>query len=396
VTDPDSSRGDDVVRRRGLRPRIEYLDGLRAGSALFVLFHHAMMMAYPVALGVYADGLVGTVFGWAIYGHFGVTVFIVLAGYSLALGIAGRDGDLPGGTWAFLKRRARRILPPYWIALAMTMVLVTVYIGQKTGTHWDLSTPTDYKGWILDTLLLQDVGRARDVAYTFWSVSVEFHIYLLLPIILMVRRRSTWAVAIAVGAGIGLAGIGLALTSPRYFERFFPSYYLLFALAVGACVAVHSQPRWLGVVPWKSVGAVLVAFILGVCVTKPYMWVADNFYWVDVLFGLAVICFVVSMSSGSAPRTVRVFSWTPLASAGIFSYSLYLIHAPLLQVLWQAGIEPRGWNRAGQLGALWLVACPLIILFSYGFYRLAEKPFQSTSTPRHRLSRRHSHGSGTA
>ncbi|MFF2028256.1 hypothetical protein ACFVW2_41630, partial [Streptomyces sp. NPDC058171] len=68
VTEPDSSRGDEVARRRGPRPRIEYLDGLRAGSALFVLFHHAMMMAYPVALGVYADGLVGTVFGWAIYG----------------------------------------------------------------------------------------------------------------------------------------------------------------------------------------------------------------------------------------------------------------------------------------------------------------------------------------
>lgn len=362
--------------------RLEFLDGLRGASALFVLFHHAMMMAYPVALGVYADGWIGAVFGWAVYGHFGVTVFIVLAGYSLALGIAKRGGDLPGGTWGFMKRRAQRIIPVYWVALAMTMLLVTVYIGRKTGTHWDLSTPTDYKGWVLDVLLLQDIGRAQNVAYTFWSISVEFHIYLLLPIILLVRRRSSWPVAIGTGAGVGLVGVALAVAVPRYFERFFPSYYVLFALAVGACVAVHHRPAWLTTFPWKTVGASLAVIVAGVCVVKPFEWVSDNFYWVDILFGLAVICLVVSMSQGSAPRVTQAFAWKPLAVAGTFSYSLYLVHAPLLQVLWQAGIDPLSLSRGGQLALLWLVACPLIVLFSYGFYRVAEKPFVPKGTPR--------------
>ncbi|RYH60132.1 MAG: acyltransferase [Alcaligenaceae bacterium] len=354
--------------------RVEYLDGVRAASALFVLFHHAMMMAFPVALGVRADGWIGAVFGWAVYGHFGVTVFIVLAGYSLALGVADKSGELPGGLLSFIKRRAMRIVPAYWVALAMTMLLVTIYIGRPTGTHWDLSVPTSYKGWIVNALLIQDIVKAQNVAYTFWSISVEWHIYLLLPIILLVRRRSTWPTAIAIGAGIGIAGLALTFVDQR-FERFYFSYYVLFALAVGACVGIRQDARWLSIVPWRTGGMVVASVVVSLCVVKPFDWVSANFYWVDLLFGLAVICLIVSMARGTSPRLVSVFSWRRFTAVGAFSYSLYLIHAPLLQVLWQVGREQFDLDRGEQLAMLWLVACPIILAFSYGFYRVAEKPF---------------------
>jgi peptidoglycan/LPS O-acetylase OafA/YrhL len=38
----------------------------------------------------------------------------------------------------------------------------------------------------------------------------------------------------------------------------------------------------------------------------------------------------------------RAAGWRPLAFVGGFSYSLYLIHAPLLQLAWLAVVHPLG------------------------------------------------------
>ncbi|MET0716152.1 MAG: hypothetical protein ABWY57_14675, partial [Mycetocola sp.] len=72
--------------------RVGYLDGARAAAALFVLVHHTYCMAYPIRDGVEPAGVLGYAVGWMVYGHFGVTVFIVLAGYSLFIALAHRSG----------------------------------------------------------------------------------------------------------------------------------------------------------------------------------------------------------------------------------------------------------------------------------------------------------------
>ena len=230
---------------------------------------HAFMTAYPVSLGIRADGWVGTYFGWLIYGHFGVTVFIVLAGWLLAGRIADKNGHQPNGFVEYMKSRSWRIIPPYWIALAMTILLLTVYIGDETGTHWDLVVPTNQKSWAVNALLLQDVLPAQNVAYTFWSISLEWHIYLLLPLILLFRRKSTWPIAIAGGVGVGLAGLALFVAMPSTFGRFHFEYYMLFALAVGARVAVTEYPKLAAHFPARSAAAALFSVVVALCALRP-------------------------------------------------------------------------------------------------------------------------------
>ncbi len=100
--------------------RVAFLDGLRALAALAVLAHHAYSTVYPIDYGRRPSGALGYLTGPLMYGHFAVTAFIVLAGYSLTLSAAGNGGRLRGGLGGFVKRRGRRILPPYWLALLLS------------------------------------------------------------------------------------------------------------------------------------------------------------------------------------------------------------------------------------------------------------------------------------
>ncbi|WP_426374568.1 acyltransferase family protein [Rhodococcoides fascians] len=355
--------------------RLKYLDGIRALAAMYVFVHHAFMTAYPVRLTGEIEGWVGRVLGWALWGHFGVTVFIVLAGYSLTLGLANLDGELPGGLIGFVKRRTLRIAPPYWAALGLAVVLTTTYIGKPSGTHWDQSLPTGPKDWAVNAVLLQDLFPITNTAYPFWSVAVEYHIYLLLPIILLVWRWSNWGVAVGAGAVFGIVGILAGQLIDDRIDRLYPEYYLLFSLAVAACVAKNRITEAVSRVPWLVISLCLAGSVVALISTHSYVWVTERNNWLDLVVGLAAISLILALETGRAPRSARVLSWKPLAGIAVFSYSLYLVHAPLLQVFWQLAVRPLSFSREGQLAMLWLVGVPVILGISYGFYRLFEKPF---------------------
>jgi len=66
-------------------------------------------------------------------------------------------GILKGGATNFFRKRARRILPPFYLAMGVSLLLISTLIGQKAGTHWDVSIPVTEKGIITHLLLIQDV-----------------------------------------------------------------------------------------------------------------------------------------------------------------------------------------------------------------------------------------------
>jgi peptidoglycan/LPS O-acetylase OafA/YrhL len=354
--------------------RLAHLDGLRALAALFVLLHHTLAMAYPLSEGVFPQGRLTFLTGVFLYGHFGVTVFIVLAGYSLTLALARRSGELRGGTAGFLRRRARRIVPPYWAALALAVLVAAVLVPGRTGTHWDLSVPTDPRGWVADLLLLQDVLPGRDAAYPFWSIAVEWHIYLLLPIMLLVRRRTgSWGIAVAFGATGSLAVLALSRVVPKL-GNLHPHYYLLFALAVGGCVAVHLRPELVRKLPLLWISGLGTAVVVAVCATHSFRWNSENFWWIDVVLGIAALCLVMSTAVHEG-RWRSALGWRPLARVGLFSYSLYLVHAPLLAVTWRFVVQPLDLSRPAQLAIGWLVVAPVLVACAYLFHIAFERPF---------------------
>src|SRR4051794_34229374 len=107
------------------RQRLAGLDGLRGLAALFVVVNHIFLRTFPG----YPKDRAPFWAGWFIYGRFAVVVFIVLSGFSLALAPS-RHGWRLDSVTRFAYRRARRILPAYWAALAFSPPLAWLLLAQ--------------------------------------------------------------------------------------------------------------------------------------------------------------------------------------------------------------------------------------------------------------------------
>ena len=106
--------------------RLAGLDGVRGLAALFVVVNHVFLRAFP---GYPVDRAPFWA-AWFIYGRFAVVVFIVLSGFSLALSPA-RHGWRLDGVARFARRRAWRILPPYWAALVFSLAVAWLLVARR-------------------------------------------------------------------------------------------------------------------------------------------------------------------------------------------------------------------------------------------------------------------------
>jgi peptidoglycan/LPS O-acetylase OafA/YrhL len=349
--------------------RLGYVDGLRALAALWVVTSHIALTA-PAAVTPYIE---------AYSAHYAVALFIVLSGYSLMLPVARRDLRLDGGAWAFYRRRARRILPPYYAALALSLLLIWLALGQSSGRQWNVALPVTPAAVLQHLLLAQDFGALYSINYPLWSVAVECQIYLLFPTFVWLMRRyhplicAALLLILALVLTLALGVTPLARPSAFVLTGVTPQFIGLFALGMfAAIVATSPAQRWLAWRVWRGWSA-LAALGVGV-------WLATVGYQAyllqDALTGVVAVCVLLTCASPHARQPLRVaLEWRPLVWIGGFSYSLYLIHAPLIQLLWQYAFHPL---RLGDTATYWLlllVGGPLIVLAAWGFYWIAERPF---------------------
>jgi peptidoglycan/LPS O-acetylase OafA/YrhL len=335
------------------KSHLGYLDGLRGLAAVFVVIHHAFQQGVKVP----EPSRVTRTAMWLFeHGHLAVNLFIVLSGFCLMIPVTKLGYSLQGGAWRFFAKRARRILPPYYLAMGLSLVLIATLVGDKTGTHWDASIPVTPYDVAMHAALVQDVDRdtSAKINHAFWSISVEWRIYFLFPLLVWCWRRAGagWTVALAAAASAA-AWVTLSRletsTPALNLEPWgmCPHYLLLFALGMlAADVALapaHASSR-IGRVPWGAalVVATLAYFALAVGgqrLNRSQLGVVVPWAVRDVAFGLWVSCllaWVASPRAGLAGGTLRrLLSWRPLAFVGTFAYSNNLIHGPLVQVVWQ-------------------------------------------------------------
>jgi peptidoglycan/LPS O-acetylase OafA/YrhL len=149
------------------------LDGLRAVAAAAVLLTHVAFQTGEVARGA----------GGALLGRFdaGVAVFFVLSGFLLYRPHAAalRAGREPPGVRRYAVRRAARILPAYWLALAAVVLSAPSAPAGQVGTHLWLGQT--YAGSLFPTFSQT------------WSLCAEIAFYAALPLLAaLVRRVVAW------------------------------------------------------------------------------------------------------------------------------------------------------------------------------------------------------------
>jgi peptidoglycan/LPS O-acetylase OafA/YrhL len=348
------------------RQRLAGLDGIRALAALYVVINHVFLRAFPGYPVDHAPFWAG----WFSCGRFAVVVFIVLSGFSLALSPA-RHGWRLDGISEFAGRRARRILPAYWPALAFSLAVAWLIVRQPG--H---GVP-DAKSVIVNGLLLQNIVGAHSPNAAFWSMAVEAQLYLLIPpLVLFVRRRGAIVMVTAVTlvvAAVGIFGPHIGRVDTFVIQSPPDLAALLAAgvLSAGLVSASTDRRSW----PWAWLALAAAAPVLAAVYLKGSEWTLDHLFWVDIALGPAIACLLAGLATGRPARLLRLLDGRPIRSLGLSSYSLYLTHAPIVAIVYERIVAGRVSHGVPAFAVTLVITLPLTIAFARVFASVFEKPF---------------------
>lgn len=333
---------------------IPSLDGIRAFSFMLVFMAHLGVPLIP--------------------GGFGVTVFFFLSGYLITT-LLRREAEATQhvNLKLFYLRRALRILPPFYVVLALAVVLTL--LGALPGTVAArplLAQALHYSNFYV---IANGWGGLLAGTGVYWSLAVEEHFYLVFPALylLMIKRnlpgRTQHALLIAACAlvlcwrcwlvfGQGIVGDRTYIGSDTRFDS------MLFgcALAVWGNPAVDfkqtERPNAIELVAATGgAGLLLASFLL----RDPAF--RESIRYTMQGLGLYPLFFL----SIRHPRwlLMRVLNLRPVRFFGTLSYSLYLLHQIIIHALWGLPI-PSIARSAVTLG--------VSVLLAVGVWRFVEKP----------------------
>jgi len=336
--------GGSTAERAPDRNYLPRLDGLRAVAIVLVLLDH-----------FYAGGL--------SLGRDGVTLFFVISGFLITSILLGYPAELrlKDAARIFYVRRALRLVPVYYLCIAITAML---NIGDMRQTWW------------LDALWLTNFRVALDGhwgrATHFWSLCVEEQFYLLwFPLVMLVPRRLLLTVIIS----FIVLGPLYRLTMVVLEQDWFVNVMLpgaIDSLAVGALLAYGSRysrhtPLWKR---FERVRMPMTLFFLAAVWASESLGVSST-----CLLNCCSIC-LVSVAADTGPDwRLDWLGGTAIRHLGRISYSLYILHYFVPQIFH----VPLAlyWSRSHQLNLLTrFVALSLIsIAVAEISWQLVEKPF---------------------
>lgn len=273
---------------------IAVLDGMRAIACLTVIsyhFHYIMASTYPIerVFGKFGSTLLLT--GWS-----GVPLFFVLSGFLLFLPYA--RAMLFETQWPSLRtfyiRRVLRILPGYYVALFVLILLIhPEYLHADHLTHLVLFL----------TFFMDAPSTYQQINGPFWSLAVEWQYYLLLPFLALAFG---WVVSLGKSQSqklwmlIGCLGVMMLWgVSTRYLGRYYYDLYPNKTILVSRPVL----DRVLLIV-YGGGGKYMETFAVGMLVSAIYVYThnASPEHWLSKRLnttwlwgtGLVLLCFLAT------------------------------------------------------------------------------------------------------
>jgi peptidoglycan/LPS O-acetylase OafA/YrhL len=348
------------------RGQVLGLDGLRGLAALYVLLFHCWLLTMPG----FPENSGPAWLGWLMYGRLAVVFFLVLSGFSLAISPA-RNGWHLGGVSRFLRRRAWRILPPYWAALALSLAVARFVVP---ASHFGPPTGTTI---LVYGFVFQDMVTAPTPNGAFWSIGVEAELYLVFPLLLLVRRR-LGAVVLVAGVTILVVARGLLAPNASPVEGvnwLTPNLAPVFVAGlVGAGIVV--APEKVRRLSWHWLAALAALPVVALVVGKGSAWTVDHYFWIDLAVAPAMTMIIAAVATGRPAVLMRLLATRPMRGLGDFSYSLYLVHLPIVVIVCRK-MAPHFVSPG--LPAFWFtltLALPASVLAAWLFAKLFELPFK--------------------
>ena len=359
MTDLDTSNQGGAL----LRHRMPELDTVRGLAILGVFLYHALW-ALPNTAGVSSAARTLLKVTW--FGHFGVNLFFVLSGF-LITGILIDSRDHRAYYSRFYKHRALRILPAYFLALAVLAK----------------SMPPSFV--VLSLAYLSNLSPifGIEIGYpVLWSLAVEEQFYLLWPLVCRsVTNKKLIGLCFAVVALSPLsryASLHLSsLPAGREFEFNEYTWNSLDGLACGALLSTalrEYKPTRAKFVRY-CYGLILLAIVAWLCMIPWGIFSRRTGVGVALQISLVNIAFTgllglfLYVGSGPRPRWARIKT---LQFLGYISYGWYLIHYAFLE----AYNRLIGWPQTIRDAVIKLIAVGLLSIgAAYLSRRYFEEPF---------------------
>jgi peptidoglycan/LPS O-acetylase OafA/YrhL len=367
-----------------VRRQVLGLDGLRGLAALYVVLFHCWLYTFPG----YPDSSAPPWLDGLMFGRVAVVFFLVLSGFSLAISPA-RHGWRSGGVAQFLRRRAWRILPPYWAALVMSLIISWLVVP---ASH--LGPPTG-SSILVYGLLGQDMFTAPTPNGAFWSIGVEAELYVLFPLLLFVRRRWSAAVLVAcvtlpvLARGL-MAADASAVEGVNWLAPHLAPVFVAGMVGAGIVVASDRVRR----LPWGWFAVLAAVPVLALGVVRGSVWTVNHYFWVDLAIAPAMTMLIAAVATGRPAVLVRLLTARPIRSLGSFSYSLYLIHLPLVMAVIRRVAPHFVSPGLPTFGFTLIVALPVSVLGAWLFSRIFEIPFKGNRSWKSMIAMGRSHWSG--
>ena len=291
-------------------PKLQ-LTTLQAGRAIAAI----MVVLFHIEIFIFPDRLYpgqGAFKPFEI-GYSGVEFFFALSGFLMAY-IHTRHFDQPERAGTYLKKRIGRIYPAYW-ALFLPLVLLWTVVPDAGPELMGLGEV------LYDASLLPTNGEP--LLAVAWTLQFEMFFYLIFMLAIVSRRIGLGVMAL----WFGLCFIGLFLPQRPFPLHFITSEYNLIFL--GGMLAAYGYMR----IPAKWVtpllfGAILVFVSVGLADLYRVWPLPQAFRTFTV--GTAASLIVAAMAAGEAKRGWRAPAF--LKVIGDSSYSLYLVHMPLMTI----------------------------------------------------------------
>jgi peptidoglycan/LPS O-acetylase OafA/YrhL len=330
------------------------IDGLRAIAVLAVTFQHY--------------GVPGFNGGFA-----GVDVFFVISGYLIASAIAGDLESARFSLLSFYERRIRRIIPALFMMYGLVLVASATILFPPE-LHPQSRMAVEVIPFLANQAFFENAGAYGGefanhiVLLHTWSLAVEEQFYLFFPLLMLAIGRFPGKNYPAVLGSVASLSLLLCVIAIRVEPR--ATFYLLpfraWELLLGALLAVGKLTSPRGPRVQGAVAAVGLILILGAIslfsLDRPY----PSELTLLPCIGAAAILYA---DCGEVSPAGKVLANPVMRRVGLWSYSIYLYHWPLLVLAQYYALEPLSALTRGMLLVLTLLLAALS-------WRYVEQPFR--------------------
>ncbi|MBW8185214.1 acyltransferase family protein [Shewanella nanhaiensis] len=324
------------------------INGLRAIAVIPVLLFHA---------GV--NGFEG--------GFLGVDVFFVISGFLITANIIKSQKRNDFSLSSFYDKRLRRILPPLIFTLVVTTALSFLFMLPYDLKNFGQSLVATSIG--ANNVLLYLTSGYWSLASEFkplyhtWSLGVEEQYYFIIPIIFIAFARKKKNLSFTLVLFFFISFLSAVIIDNKEFN-FLMIITRFWELCAGSLLAVYMSERE---IVKNSALSIIGLFLIFLSYYNPY-FLSGNTAVINLPSVLGTLMVIAFTSVGSL--TYRALSLKPIVLTGLSSYSIYLLHQPILSFL---RLATEGHVDVNTQLAWVLTSIPL----GYLSWKFVETPFRN-------------------